>query len=164
MLAWMPKHKGFDRSAPKSSVYKNDFRGIPPQEHKQQLVIPPKTSFDEDYRKTTTLYRYGYGDDNPNKDALTAMCPSIRPESSPERKPRSSYQTGRESVATCMSWYTPKPPPKPTVPASTQTSKLTPAATEICLPCAQTTTCQIKTPPIAVTQEDCNTRTTIEVI
>ena len=122
-------------------MYKIDFRGVPKEPLKQQIVKRPKTSFDEDFKKDITSYRYAHGEDNPNKGILNAMCNDGLDTTLTRRKTGSSLG-GRESVASCMSWYIPRPPTKPTVPVATQTmpvKKMTPAATEIVPPSAMAT-------------------------
>ena len=141
LLTWKPLQEELSRAGPRSSVYKVDFRGIPREPLKQQIVKRPKTSFDSDFKKDTTSYRYAHGDDNPNKEILNAMCNDGLDTTLSRRKTGSSI-SGRESVASCMSWYIPRPPTKPTVPVATQTvpiHKMTPAATEIVPPAAMAT-------------------------
>ena len=128
----MPTKRELDRSGPKTSVYTLDFPSKIPE--KQKLVHRPKTSFDEDTSASTT-YRYAHGLDNPNKDTLNAMS-NVGLTTDQTRRQRSSMGGGRESVASCMSPYIPKPPMKPLIPQATQTvpmaaKRMTPASTEI---------------------------------
>ena len=120
MLSWQPHEKELAKAGPNPSLYKYDFRGIPPEPMKQLIVKRPKTSFDEDYGKVTTSYRYAHGMDNPNKEVLNAMA-NDGLNTKPNRRIKGSNSSGRESVASCMSWHHPLRPKKPTVPAATQT-------------------------------------------
>ena len=100
----MPQQRGFEGSGTtKNSVYKLDFseRIMP-----QIMIRRPKTSFDNDNCLSTT-YRYAHGNDNPHKSTLNAMCNAAF--TKPEMKPPKMRSLGRESVASCMSWYVPKP-------------------------------------------------------
>ena len=104
-LQWMPRSSHFEKGGTsKSSVYKLDYSDQPIP---QIMIRRPKTSFDNDDILSTS-YRYAHGNDNPHKSTLNAMCNAAfaKPES---KKIRMSRPLGRESVATCMSWYVPKP-------------------------------------------------------
>lgn len=136
----MPTKRELDKSGPKTSVYRLDFPTSSGSE-KQKLIHRPKTSFDEDFCVSTS-YRYSHGLDNPNKDALNAMS-NVGLTTDQTRRQKSSMVSGRESVASCMSWYIPKPPTTPLIPQATQTApmpakKMTPASTQIT--CYPTTT------------------------
>lgn len=173
-LAWTPQKQELSKSGAKASVYKVDYRGVPSEPLRQQLVSRPKTSFDEGRPRTTT-YRYSHGDDNPNKTTLNALsnlglttlqqtaaattssgnisgngssshghkvkASPVASQAVPVRsnsnsggggggglssslKLRTSSLAGSETVASCMSWYTP-PRPRPIIPLATQTSVIT---------------------------------------
>lgn len=131
-LAWAPLKIELKNGPPGFSVYKRDFQGSPAQPLKQQLVQRPKTSFDNQGPPTTT-YRYTHGFDNPSKQTLCAMSneglkgTSMNAAPRPRRARVMSAVSGRESVASCLSWYVPRAParPKTSVPISTQTAVVT---------------------------------------
>lgn len=72
---------------------------------KQQIVMPPKTSFDDSHPPTTT-YRYSHGRDNPNKAVLNAMNNDML--SRTLNKRQTTQGSGHDSVANCLNWYVPK--------------------------------------------------------
>ncbi len=118
LLTWVPHRIDLEKGPPRSSVYKVDYRGVPSEPLKQQIVKRPKTSFDDDLSDTTS-YRYAYGSDNPNKQFLSAMSNT---ELVTARKQKMSTGSGKESVAGCMSWYRPQSP-KPIIQTSTSMSE-----------------------------------------
>ena len=93
---------------PQVSTYKIDYKNG--QKINQLLVTRPQTSFD--IAPPTTTYRYAHGRDSPHKDLLSAM--NNTPLSSYTRKrPKTTKPQVRETVASCLNWYVPQPPPQP---------------------------------------------------
>ena len=136
LLSWMPSKNDWSPGTPMKSLYKVTYRGVPQQQIKQQIIDRPKTSYDIDPH--TTTYRYCHGTDNPHK-VLVAATPTghaidaannsdlIGLPTPVNRKMRSTLEGGRDSVASCMTWHTPRPPSggsrrynRPQVPAATQ--------------------------------------------
>ena len=118
----MPSKQEWSPGVPMNSLYKITYRGVPQQQIKQKIVQRPKTSYDLDPQ--TTTYRYCHGSDNPHKITL-AVTPSghtgntidatdnhdlVSLSTTVNRKQRSTLEGGRESVASCMTWHTPRPP------------------------------------------------------
>ena len=139
-MAWMPHKPELDKAGPKHSSYRTNFL-----HHSEPLVEKyvkrPKTAFED---VPTTTYRYSHGEANPNKELLSAMTNNALLSTVPNRICKASKITGRESVASCMSWqHTPTPPKvkvtrmsqsappinRSIVPAATQTSTATTTTT-----------------------------------
>lgn len=127
----MPEREYIEKSRPLVSTYKVDFMNA--NRKTQMFVKRPKTSFDG---IATTSYRYSHGESGPNKDTISAMNNEALGLSMLNRKDRAmtSMNRGRESVASCLTWHTYKPSPKPNseepvrpvVPPATQTSEFLP--------------------------------------
>lgn len=127
-ITWMPEREFIEKSRPLISTYKVDFN----KNGKTQLLTTrPKTSFEG---VPTTSYRYAHGKSAPNKDSIDAMNNEALKLSLLNRKDRAmtAVNSGRESVASCLTWRSFKPKPsndesvRPTVPPATQTSEFVP--------------------------------------
>ena len=159
-LTWVPTKAELEKAGPKTSVYKINYTDSTGPV-KQQIVKRPKTSFDPGYDHCTQ-YRYAHGFENPNKETLNAMS-NMGLSTNLTRRQKSSSISGRESVASCMSWHIPRPPTKPLVPQSTQTistKRMTPAATQISVPgesaqIATVTETSLAPVPMPVNPEPC---------
>ena len=130
-MSWMPEREYVERSRPLASTYKRDFN---PNDMKSQKIIKrPKTSFEG---VPTTSYRYSHGNEAPNKQVINAMNNEALMLSLMNRKDRamSSARSGRESVASCLTWITNKTLQKqqhpetvrPVIPQATQTTEFVP--------------------------------------
>lgn len=100
----MPHKQAHEGQGPtRASMYKVDYSD---SKMPQFMIRRPKTSFDNDHCLSTS-YRYAHGNDNPHKSTLDAMCNAAFTKT--DSKPKKTRSYGRESVASCMSWYTPQP-------------------------------------------------------
>lgn len=124
----MPEREYVEKSRPLASTYKVDFN----KNGKAQLLTKrPKTSFEG---APTTSYRYAHGQSAPNKDVIDAMNNEALKLSLLNRKDRamSAANSGRESVASCLTWRSFKPKPsndesvRPVIPPATLTSEFVP--------------------------------------
>lgn len=144
LLTWMPQKDELEKAPPKNSVYKVDYRGVPFQPIRQQIVKRPKTAFDDD--RLSTTYRYAHGRDNPNRATLNAMS-NDGLDTMTCRRQKASLRATNETVAGCLSWYVP-PKARLSVPMATQT---VPPATCTVAQVAMTT--DVQPVPMAATCE-----------
>ncbi|XP_013390381.1 uncharacterized protein LOC106158822 [Lingula anatina] len=137
LITWMPHKKELDRSEPHVSTYKLNYN-VHANAREQLFIKRPKSSFDPDFKATTT-YRYAHGKDNPNRDTLCAMNNQILLTTG-QRQLRPHTAKARESVASCMSWNV-APTTTRRIPQATATyppATCTPASTQVSLPGATT--------------------------
>jgi hypothetical protein len=146
-ITWMPEREFIEKSRPLVTTYKTDFMS---SDAKTQLLTKrPKTSFEG---VPTTSYRYAHGKSAPNKGEIDAMNNEGLKLSLLNRKERamSAVSTGRESVASCLTWTSFKPKVKneetmrPVIPSATVTSEFVPHPPTA--PKPQTTTLDFQPP------------------
>lgn len=116
-ISWMPEREYVARMRPLTSTYKTDF--MSERQSHQLIVKRPQTSFDG---IATTTYRYAHGKESPNRDCINAMNNQALMLSTHSKRLRSKSARPqvRETVASCLSWYVPRPPNKPQVPMATE--------------------------------------------
>ncbi|ESO99720.1 hypothetical protein LOTGIDRAFT_173558 [Lottia gigantea] len=109
-ITWMPEKQYVERMRPLLSTYTNDFEHVYNPVYKQQQIVDrPKTSFDG---TPTTTYRYSHCNGSPNQNTINAMNNEALKLSTYTRTRErvKSAPRVRETVASCLSWYRPKPP------------------------------------------------------
>ncbi|XP_064633026.1 uncharacterized protein LOC135491226 isoform X2 [Lineus longissimus] len=109
LLSWRPVMT----VGPNFSQYQVTYRtpNSNQQEIKQLITHRPKTSFDN---SDTSTYRYSHGKDNPNREVINAMTNEALTSTFTKKSGITKSNYGRESVATCLSWY--EPPPRTPAP------------------------------------------------